>query len=80
METRITAKRFARENAGEYFMYGNRKVRVVGYVRFKRDTCLIVTGAGGWEMKYIKYDPRHVFTARVQANRIYYVKLKDLKL
>lgn len=80
MDTKITAKRFAKEYAGQYFMCGEKKVRVVGYYRRGRDTFLLVTGLGGWEMKYSENRPGYVFTARVQANRIYYVKLKDLKL
>ena len=80
MDTKITAKRFAREHAGDYFLYGDKKVRVVGYYKRGRDTFLLVTGIGGWEMKYAENHPEYVFTSRVQANRIYYVKLKDLKL
>lgn len=76
----MTAKRFAREYAGEYFLYGDKKVRVVGYYKRGRDTFLLVTGIGGWEMKYSEGQPSYVFTARVQASRVYYVKLKDLKL
>lgn len=76
----MTTKRFAREYAGEYFLYGDKKVRVVGYYKRGRDTFLLVTGLGGWEMKYSENQPSYVFTARVQANRVYYVKLKDLKL
>ena len=72
--------KFAKENAGQYFMYGDKKVRVVGYRRRGRDTFLLVTGIGGWEMKYTENQPGYVFTARVQASRVYYVKLKDLKL
>lgn len=76
----MTAKKFAREYAGQYFMYGDKKVRVVGYYRHGRDTFLLVTGTGGWEMKHAENQPGYVFTARVQAGRVYYVKLKDLKL
>ena len=76
----MTAKRFAREYAGEYFLYGDKKVRVVGYYKRGRDTFVLVTGIGGWEMKHVEGQPSYVFTARVQADRIYYVKLKDLKL
>lgn len=80
METKITAKRFAREYAGQYFMCGDKKVRIVGYYKSGRDTFVLVTGLGGWELKYVEYKPGFALTARVQANRIYYVKLKDLKL
>lgn len=81
MDTKITAKRFAREHAGEYFLYGDKKVRIVGYRRrTARDTELIVSGIGGWELKYVENAPNHVFTARVQADRVYYIQLKDLKL
>ena len=80
MDTKITAKRFAREHAGDYFLYGDKKVRVVGYYKRGRDTFVLVTGLGGWELKYSENQPGYVFTARVQANRIYYVKLNDLKL
>lgn len=76
----MTTKKFAREYAGEYFLYGDKKVRVVGYYKHGRDTFVLVTGLGGWEMKYSEGQPSYVFTARVQANRVYYVKLKDLKL
>lgn len=76
----MTTKKFAKECAGQYFMYGDKKVRVVGYHRRGRDTFLLVTGIGGWEMKYTENRPDYVFTARVQASRVYYVKLKDLKL
>lgn len=76
----MTTKKFAREYAGEYFLYGDKKVRVVGYYKRGRDTFVLVTGLGGWEMKYSEGQPSYVFTARVQANRVYYVKLKDLKL
>lgn len=76
----MTTKKFAREYAGEYFLYGDKKVRVVGYYKRGRDTFVLVTGLGGWEMKYPEGQPSYVFTARVQANRVYYVKLKDLKL
>ena len=80
-EKKITAKRFAREYAGQYFMYGDKKVRIVGYRRRSAKVMeLIVSGIGGWELKYVENAPYHVFTARVQAERIYYVKLKDLKL
>lgn len=76
----MTAKKFAKEYAGQYFMYGDKKVRVVGYYRRGRDTFLLVTGIGGWGMKYVEDQPEYVITARVQANRVYYVKLKNLKL
>lgn len=76
----MTNKEFAEKNAGQYFMYGDKKVRVVGYHRRGRDTFLLVTGIGGWKMKYAENQPDYVFTARVQAGRVYYVKLKDLKL
>lgn len=76
----MTAKKFAREYAGAYFLYGDKKVRVVGYYKRGRDTFLLVTGLGGWEMKYAEDHPEYVFTTRVQASRVYYVKLKDLKL
>lgn len=76
----MTNKEFAEKNAGKYFMYGDKKVRVVGYRRRGRDTFLLVTGIGGWKMKYTENQPGYVFTARVQASRVYYVKLKDLKL
>ena len=80
MDTKITAKRFAREYAGDYFLYGDKKVRVVGYYKRGRDTFVLVTGLGGWEMKYVENQPGYVLTTQVRANRIYYVKLKDLKL
>ena len=77
----MTTKRFAREYAGQCFMYGDRKVRVVGYRRrTARVMELIVSGIGGWELKYVENAPDHVFTARVQAKRVCYVKLKDLTL
>ena len=41
---------------------------------------LIVSGIDGWELKYVENAPNHVFTARVQAERVYYVQLKDLAL
>ena len=78
---RMTTKRFAREYAGQYFMYGDKKVRIVGYRRrSSKVTELIVSGIGGWELKYAENAPNHVFTARVQAKRVYYVQLKDLAL
>ena len=78
---RMTTKRFAREYAGQYFMYGDKKVRIVGYRRrTARDMELIVSGIGGWELKYVENAPNHVFTAKVQAKRVYYVQLKDLAL
>lgn len=80
MDTKIIAKRFAREYAGQYFMCGDKKVRIVGYYRRGRDTFVLVTGLGGWELKYVENQPEYVLTTRVQANRVYYVKLKDLKL
>lgn len=80
MDTKITAKRFAREHAGKYFMCGDKKVRIVGYYRRGRDTFVLVTGLGGWELKYVENQPEYVLTTQVRANRIYYVKLKDLKL
>ena len=77
----MTTKRFAREYAGQYFMYGDKKVRIVGYRRrTARDMELIVSGIGGWELKYVENAPNHVFTAKVQAKRVYYVQLKDLTL
>ena len=77
----MTTKRFAREYAGQYFMYGDKKVRIVGYRRrTARDMELIVSGIGGWELKYVENAPNHVFTARVQAERVYYIQLKDLTL
>ena len=77
----MTTKRFAREYAGQHFKYGDKKVRIVGYRRrTARDTELIVSGIGGWELKYVENAPNHVFTARVQAKRVYYVQLKDLAL
>ena len=80
MDTKITAKRFAREYAGEYFLYGDKKVRIVGYYRRGRDTFVLVTGLGGWELKYVENQSEYVLTTQVRANRVYYVKLKDLKL
>lgn len=81
MDTKITAKRFAREYAGQYFMCGDKKVRIVGYRRRSAKVMeLIVSGIGGWELKYVENAPNHVFTARVQAKRVYYVQLKDLAL
>lgn len=78
---KMTTKRFAREYAGQYFMYGDKKVRIVGYRRrTARDMELIVSGIGGWELKYVENAPNHVFTAKVQAKRVYYVQLKDLTL
>ena len=77
----MTTKRFAREYAGQYFMYGDKKVRIVGYRRrTARDMELIVSGIGGWELKYVENAPNHVFTAKVQAKRVYYIQLKDLTL
>ena len=80
MDTKLTAKRFAKEYAGQYFVCGEKKVRVVGYYRRGRDTFVLVTGLGGWELKYVENQPGYVLTTQVRANRIYYVKLKDLKL
>lgn len=80
MDTKITAKRFAREYAGQYFMCGDKKVRIVGYYRRGRDTFVLVTGLGGWELKYVENQSEYVLTTQVRANRVYYVKLKDLKL
>lgn len=80
MDTKITAKRFAKEYAGQYFVCGEKKVRVVGYYRRGRDTFVLVTGLGGWELKYVENQPGYALTTQVRANRIYYVKLKDLKL
>lgn len=80
MDTKITAKRFAREYAGQYFMCGDKKVRIVGYYRRGRGTFVLVTGLGGWELKYMENQPGYVLTTQVRANRIYYVKLKDLEL
>lgn len=80
MDMKITAKRFAKEYAGQYFVCGEKKVRVVGYYRRGRDTFVLVTGLGGWELKYVENQPGYVLTTQVRANRIYYVKLKDLKL
>ena len=78
---RMTTKRFAREYAGQYFTYGDKKVRLVGYRRRSaKVTELIVSGMGGWELKHVENAPDHVFTARVQAERVYYVQLKDLAL
>ena len=77
----MTTKRFAEENAGQYFMYGDKKVRIVGYRRrTARDMELIVSGIGGWELKYVENAPNHVFTTKVQAKRVYYIQLKDLTL
>ena len=76
----MTTKRFAREYAGEYFMCGGKKVRVVGYYNRGRDTFVLVTGLGGWELKYVENQSEYVLTTQVRANRVYYVKLKDLKL
>ena len=77
----MTTKRFAREYAGQYFTYGDKKVRIVGYRRWSaKVTELIVSGIGGWELKYVENAPNHVFTARVQAERVYYIQLKDLAL
>lgn len=78
---RMTTKRFAREYAGQYFTYGDKKVRLVGYRRRSAKVMeLIVSGIGGWELKYVENAPNHVFTAKVQAERVYYVQLKDLAL
>lgn len=77
----MTTKKFAREYAGQYFMYGDKKVRVVGYRRrTARATELIVSGIGGYELKYVENEPNHVFTAKIQAKRVYYIQLKDLTL
>lgn len=77
----MTTKRFAREYAGQYFMYGDKKVRIVGYRRrTARVMELIVSGIGGWELKYVENAPNHVFTTKVQAKRVYYIQLKDLAL
>ena len=43
----MTTKKFAKEYAGQYFAYGDKKVRVVGYRRRGRDMFLLVTGIGG---------------------------------
>lgn len=78
---RMTTKRFAREYAGQHFTYGDKKVRIVGYRRRSAKVMeLIVSGIGGWELKYAENAPNHVFTARVQAKRVYYIQLKDLAL
>ena len=77
----MTTKRFAKEYAGQYFMYGDKKVRIVGYRRRSSKVMeLIVSGIGGWELKYVENAPNHVFTAKVQAKRVYYIQLKDLAL
>lgn len=77
----MTTKRFAREYAGQYFMCGDKKVRIVGYRRRSAKVMeLIVSGIGGWELKHVENAPNHVFTAKVQAKRVYYVQLKDLTL
>lgn len=77
----MTTKKFAREYAGQYFMCGDKKVRIVGYRRrTARDMELIVSGIGGYELKYVENAPNHVFTAKVQAKRVYYIQLKDLTL
>ena len=78
---RMTTKRFAREYAGQYFTYDDKKVRLVGYRRrLAKIMELLVSGIGGWELKYVENAPNHVFTAKVQAERVYYVQLKDLAL
>lgn len=77
----MTTKKFAREYAGQYFMCGDKKVRIVGYRRRSAKVMeLIVSGIGGYELKYVENEPNHVFTAKVQAKRVYYVQLKDLTL
>lgn len=77
----MTTKKFAREYAGQYFMCGGKKVRIVGYRRRSAKVMeLIVSGIGGYELKYVENAPNHVFTAKVQAKRVYYIQLKDLTL
>lgn len=77
----MTTKKFAREYAGQYFMCGDKKVRIVGYRRRSAKVMeLIVSGIGGYELKYVENEPNHVFTAKVQTKRVYYVQLKDLTL
>ena len=78
----LSAKTFATLYAGREARYEGKKVRVVGYVRkSERNMRVIVTGLkGGWKYEYMKNDPAHVFTCRVQAGRIRYATVKELEV
>lgn len=79
---KLGAKDFAKKFAREYYMFQDKKVRIVGYWKpgGKRPIKLIVAGLGnGYKYDDVKYLPSHVFTARVWAKTVWYADITDLK-
>lgn len=80
-KAKITARQFAMENAGKYFLFRNEKVRVVGYCANNGSTILISIPAKvrdfGWEAHVLDDDDR--FVIRSRASRYWYVDEWQLK-
>lgn len=74
-------KEFAEKNAGKYFLFGEEKVRVVGYHRFNGHSILVSKGANdygfGWDAQVL--DDDDVFVIRSRASRYWYVEEYELK-
>lgn len=77
----MTNKEFAEKNAGKYFLYGEMKVRVVGYCA--DNTCSIIVSDRanawdfGWSAQALEDDD--VFVIRSKASKYLYVGENDLR-
>lgn len=68
----MTAKEFYELNKGKYFMYGNEKIRVVGY---DNDDVIISGKIGGWEFRLTHNVDRLLLS---DGEKGWYVRIKDL--
>lgn len=74
-------KEFAKKHAGEYFLYDDKKVRVVGYCSENDHSILLAMLQQepelGWSAKVLEHTD--VFVTHSSASRYYYADKESLK-
>ena len=69
----VSARQFAEDNAGRYYMFEGQRVRVVGYHSSGRN--VIVTYPGGWRgLDYLDN-----ITSKTKAKRFWYASVASLE-
>lgn len=70
----MTNKEFAEKNAGKYFRFDGRRVRVVGYDATRRHA-VIITEIGGWRT----LDESDHIVVKTRARGFWYVNFRSLE-
>ena len=70
----MSNREFAEKNAGKYFRFNGRRVRVVGYDD-RENFSVIVTKIGGWR----SLDDYDRIIIKTKARGFWYIHFRDLK-